>query len=57
MMVITRDSWLKFTFGPLLLHSGTRGDQWWTSRLKEAGFQVLEQGTRPATLYFLARRP
>jgi ubiquinone/menaquinone biosynthesis C-methylase UbiE len=51
MMVITKDSWLKFTFGPLLLHSGTRGDLWWTSRLKEAGFQVLEQGTRPATLY------
>lgn len=57
MMVITKDSWLKFTFGPLLLHSGTRGDQWWTSRLKEAGFQVLERGTRPGTLYFLARRP
>jgi len=57
MMVITKDFWLKFTFGPLLLHSGTRSDVWWTSRLQEAGFQIVEQGTRPATLYLLARKP
>ncbi len=57
MMVITKDFWLKFTFGPLLLHSGTRNQAWWMSRLKEAGFQVVEQGTRPATLYILARKP
>lgn len=57
MMVITKDSWLKFTFGPLLLHSGTASAAWWTSRLQEAGLQVIEQGTRPATLYILARKP
>jgi SAM-dependent methyltransferase len=52
---IANDGWLRFTFGPLLLH-GTRGPAWWTSRLEEAGFQVLEQGSRPATLYLLARK-
>jgi len=57
MMVITKDFWLKFTFGPLLLHSGTASAAWWTGRLQEAGFQVTEQGTRPATLYILARKP
>jgi SAM-dependent methyltransferase len=57
LMVITKDFWLKFTFGPLLLHSGTRGAAWWTSRLQETGFQMIEQGTRPATLYFLVRKP
>jgi len=57
MMVIAKDPWLRLTFGPLLLHSGTRGPEWWTSRLHEAGFQVLEQGTRPATLYLLSRKP
>ena len=55
--MITKDFWLKFTFGPLLFHSGTRSQAWWTSRLEEAGFQMVEQGTRPATLYFLARKP
>jgi ubiquinone/menaquinone biosynthesis C-methylase UbiE len=57
MMVITKDFWLKFTFGPLLLHRGTASAAWWTGRLQEAGFQVIEQGTRPATLYILARKP
>lgn len=57
MMVITKDPWLKFTFGPLLLHSGTRSSEWWTGRLQEAGFQIVEQGTRPATLYLLVRKP
>ncbi|HKW96806.1 MAG TPA: methyltransferase domain-containing protein [Bryobacteraceae bacterium] len=56
MMVIAKDFWLKFTFGPLLLHSGTRGPEWWTTRLREAGFETIEQGTRPATLYILARK-
>jgi len=57
LMVIAKDYWLKFAFGPLLLHSGTSGAEWWTSRLQEAGFQMIEQGTRPATLYLLARKP
>jgi ubiquinone/menaquinone biosynthesis C-methylase UbiE len=57
MMVINKDAWLNFTFGPLLFHSGTASSTWWTSRLQEAGFRVVEQGTRPATLYFLARKP
>ncbi len=57
LMIIAKDTWLKFTFGPLLLHSGTRGQEWWTSRLRQAGFQMIEQGTRPATLYLLARKP
>jgi len=57
MMVISKDPWLKFTFGPLLLHSGIRAAAEWTTLLQGAGFQVLEQGTRPATLYFLARKP
>ncbi len=56
LMVITKEPWIQFTFGPLLLHGGTRGSAWWTQRLQEAGFQVVEQGTRPITLYLLSRR-
>src|SRR5438552_4183820 len=56
LMVIGDEPWAKFTFGPLLKHGGARGSAWWTARVQEAGFQVLEEGTRPLTLYVLAQR-
>lgn len=56
LMLVANDRWVKFAFGPLLAHGGTRGSAWWVARVKEAGFQVLEEGTSPATLYFLLRR-
>ena len=56
LMLIGKDPWIQFAFGPLLLHGGTRGSEWWTSRLQEAGFHVIEHGMRPATLYLLARK-
>jgi SAM-dependent methyltransferase len=56
LMLIAKEPWAQFAFGPLLLHSGTRGAAWWKARLGEAGFRVLEDGTRPATLYLLAQR-
>jgi len=56
LMLVANDRWVKFAFGPLLSHGGTRGSAWWAARVKEAGFQVLEEGTSPATLYFLLRR-
>jgi SAM-dependent methyltransferase len=56
LIVVAKEPWVQFTFGPLLMHSGTLGAAWWTTRLQEAGFQVVEEGTRPATLYVLARR-
>lgn len=57
LILISNDRWAKLAFGPLLSHGGTRGREWWTARLQEAGFQILENGTTPATLYLLARRP
>lgn len=57
LMLIGKDPWLYFTFGPLLVHSGTLPPARWTNFLQAAGFQVIEQGRRPATLYFLARKP
>ena len=56
LMVVGKDRWLQFTFGPLLMHSGLHGAEWWSSRLQEAGFQVIEDGMRPATFFLLARR-
>jgi ubiquinone/menaquinone biosynthesis C-methylase UbiE len=56
LMVIAKEFWLKFALGPLFLHGGTRPPERWSELLQDAGFQVVEQGTRPATLYFLARK-
>lgn len=56
LMLIAKEPWVQFTFGPLLAHRGPRGPAWWTARLQEAKFQVLEEGTRPGTLYLLAQR-
>lgn len=56
LMLVSNDRWVKFAFGPLLSHGGTRPPSWWDARLKEAGFQIQEQGNTPATLYFLARK-
>lgn len=56
LMLVAKEPWLQYTFGPMLMHQGLRGADWWTPRLQAAGFQVLEQGTRPATLYLLTRR-
>jgi len=55
-MLIANDKWAKFVFGPLMAHRGTRDVAWWTAHVQKAGFQVLEQGTRPVTLYLLSRR-
>ncbi len=54
--IISNEKWAKFAFGPLLSHGGTRGADWWTTHVQKAGFQILEEGTRPLTFYVLARR-
>lgn len=56
LMVVGKEPWLEFTFGPLLVHSASRGAAWWTEHVQQANFQVIEQGTRPITFYLLARR-
>ncbi len=56
LILVANDRWAKLAFGPMLTHGGTRGREWWTGSLRDAGFAVVEDGTTPATLYLLARR-
>jgi cyclopropane fatty-acyl-phospholipid synthase-like methyltransferase len=56
LMLVAKEPWMQYTFGPMLMHAHLQGAHWWTQRLGEAGFQVIEEGTCPATLYLLARR-
>ena len=57
LMVIAKDGWLSYTFGPLLMHARMRGSSTWPDMMRDAGFEMVEQGTRPATLYYVARKP
>lgn len=56
MMIVGKEPWVTFAFGPLLLHHGARNAERWTSLLEAAGLRVVEQGFRPATLFLLARK-
>ena len=57
LMLVANDRYAKFAFGPMLTHGGTRSTAWWSGKIKDAGFQIVEEGTAPATMYFLMRRP
>jgi SAM-dependent methyltransferase len=56
LMVVGEEPWSRFAFGPLLKHGGARGADWWVGHVRNAGFQVIENGSRPLTFYLLARR-
>ncbi len=54
--VISKDAGMNVTWGPVFFHGSDRPATRWTLLLKEANFDVFEHGTKPATLYFLARK-
>jgi ubiquinone/menaquinone biosynthesis C-methylase UbiE len=56
-MVIAKEPWIQFAFGPLLAHGpATRDKSWWSTRITDAGFEIREADTRPAMLYILSQR-
>lgn len=61
LVVINIDWWVKFAYPLPHGHGGyfTREQhvERWRTALEAAGFEIAEQGTRPATLYFVSRRP
>jgi SAM-dependent methyltransferase len=57
LILVNNDRYTKFAYGPLLTHGGTRGRNWWAERVSEAGFQIVEEGTSPATRFFHLKRP
>ena len=57
MMVISKDAYLKFAVGPFMMHGGTPSAAAWTKAMETIGFRMVEQGTKPATLYFVAQKP
>ncbi len=58
LMVINPDIWIRIAY-PFFAHHGYFGGrtdhQRWRAYLANAGFEIVEQGTTPGTLYLLAR--
>ena len=53
--VMYPDAWMRFAYGPLMMH-GARAEQMeprWRSFLERAGFDVVETGKAPASLHLL----
>ena len=56
LMVIAKDAFLSYTFGPLMMHAHMAARDFWSQRLRDAGFEIVEEGHKPATKYILARK-
>ncbi len=58
-MVINPDGWTRLAY-PFFLHHGyfatATNHDFWRSSVGRAGFDIVEIGTQPATLYVLARK-
>lgn len=57
MMVLAKDYSMLFAWGPVVIHARLPDQAEWRQMLRAAGFQIVEEGTRPATFYFLVRKP
>lgn len=56
LMLVHNNVWTTIAFGPLLSHGGLRGPDWWRREVTAAGFDVIEEGTRLGTLFFLLEK-
>jgi SAM-dependent methyltransferase len=57
LILVTKEFWLDVAWGPVVLHTHMHGPRAWEGFVRDAGFQIVEEGTRPGTLYLLARKP
>lgn len=57
LVLVGNDRWTKFAYGPMLTHGGTRDPAWWSEEARQAGFTLEEEGSSPATIFLLLRRP
>ena len=54
LLMVVNDDWrTRFAFGPLLTHGNLPSAEWWEEVAEEAGFEVIESGTRPATVWIV----
>ena len=57
LMIVNVDAWARLASPHALGHHPRADANRWRAMLTTAGFDIVEQGTQPAVLYFLARKP
>jgi SAM-dependent methyltransferase len=55
--IVNVDAWARFASPHALGHHPRADANRWRAMLASAGFEIVEQGTQPGALYFLARKP
>ena len=56
LVLIVNPDWLTLLFAPPIAHHPRPDRARWRSLLEQAGLAVVEEGMKPATLYFLAQK-
>jgi SAM-dependent methyltransferase len=56
LMIVNVDWWALLTSPPMAHHPRADPVRWRTM-IESAGFEIVEQGTKPMTMYFLSRKP
>jgi SAM-dependent methyltransferase len=56
LMVVNVDWWARLTSPQAMAHHQGANPDRWRTMLESAGFEIVEQGTQPMTLYFLSRK-
>jgi SAM-dependent methyltransferase len=56
LMIVNVDWWAKLTSPHAIAHHRSADPDRWRTMLESAGFEIVEQGTQPMTLYFLSRK-
>jgi hypothetical protein len=56
LMIVNVDGWAWFASPHALAHHRAVDPMRWRAWLESSGFDILEQGTQPAALYFLSRK-
>jgi SAM-dependent methyltransferase len=57
LMVVNVDGWARFASPHAIGHHPRADANRWRAMLSSAGFDIVEQGTQPAVLYFFSRKP
>lgn len=56
LVMIVNPDWLTWVFAPPIAHHSRPDRARWRSLLEQAGLAVVDEGVKPATLYFLAQK-
>jgi arsenite methyltransferase len=56
LVLIVNPDWLTWTFAPPIAHHPRPNPARWRSLLEQSGLAVVEEGVKPATMYFLAQK-